>query len=172
MIDYHLARWKIQDSQILVDLSDAEEFIAFKLKYQTSPKNWTGMAPIVLTEGLTEIKTPLELNGFYFAFRVVIRNTTFKRALLTLNHAQFARGPRRPMIAFLKHRLNATAANFGPSTDILASAVLSRDASFDFATIRVGLASARPYLRKTANFHASIFNASNTFERRNIQGQS
>ena len=71
------ARWKIQNSQILW-IFQTRKFIAFKLEYQTSPKNWKEHGAIVLTEGLTEIKTRLELDGFYFAFRVVIGNTTFK----------------------------------------------------------------------------------------------
>ena len=73
------ARWKIQEFADIVDLSDAE-IHSIQTEIPDLPKELERHGAIVLTEGLTEIKTRLELDGFYFAFRVVIGNTTFKRS--------------------------------------------------------------------------------------------
>ena len=72
----------------IADLSDAE-IHSIQTRIPDLPIELERHGAIVLTEGLTEIKTRLELDGFYFAFRVVIGNTTFKRSFY-LNNAQFA----------------------------------------------------------------------------------
>ena len=74
----------------IVDLSDAE-IHSIQIEIPDLPKESEKHGKIALTEGLTEIKTPLDLDGFYFAFRVFIRNTRFE-GMFTLQHAQFAEG--------------------------------------------------------------------------------
>ena len=97
----------------IVDLSDAE-IQSIQTKIPDLPKELEWGGAIVLSEGLTEIKTPLELDGFYFAFPVVIQKTTFT-SLLTLKHAQFARGTTVDDCVFEKG-LNANRASIGRST--------------------------------------------------------
>ena len=71
--NYHL-QMKNPKFADIVDLSDAE-IHSIQTEIPDLPIELERHGAIVLTEGLTEIKTPLELNGFYFAFRVVIENT-------------------------------------------------------------------------------------------------
>ena len=108
LFDYHSQMENPRFADI-ADLSDAE-IRNIQTRIPDLPIELERHGAIVLTEGLTEIKTPLELDGFYFAFRVVIQNTRFK-SLLTLSHAQFAAGLMACDCVF-KEGLNATAANF------------------------------------------------------------
>jgi hypothetical protein len=150
-----------------VDLSDAEiQYIQTRIP--DLPIELERHGAIVLTEGLTEIKTPLELNGFYFAFRVVIGNTTFKRSFF-LNNAQFA-ADLEVYNCIFKHRLNATAAIFGPSTEFYECRFIE-GASFNFTKIEWSSFS-KAIFKMTANFHASIFNGSNTFEDAIFKGKA
>ena len=120
----------------IVDLSDAE-IHSIQTEIPDLPKDIGDLrkrsvvrSAIALTQGIPEIQTRLELDGFYFAFPVFIQNTTFK-SLLTLKHAQFAEGLTAVECVF-KKGLKATGASFGPFTTFsecrfnLASAVLSR----------------------------------------------
>ena len=113
----------------IVDLSDAE-FHSIQMKVAYLPKVLGEAQTIAVAKFDAEIKTRLELDGFYFAFPVFIQNTTFK-SLLTLKHAQFAEGLTAVECVF-KKGLKATGASFGPFTTFsecrfnLASAVLSR----------------------------------------------
>ena len=84
LFDYHSQMENPRFADIM-DLSDAE-IHNIQTKIPDLPKELERHGAIVLTEGFTKIKTRLELNGFYFAFRVVIQNTRFK-SLLTLSHA-------------------------------------------------------------------------------------
>ena len=95
------------------DLSDAE-IHNIQTEIPDLPKELEKRGEIALTEGLTKIKTPLELDGFYFAFGVAIENTTFQ-SVLTLNHAQFATSLYADDCIF-KEDLYAQGANFGPFT--------------------------------------------------------
>ena len=113
----------------IVDLSDTE-IHSIQMKVAYLPKVLGEAQTIAVAKFDAEIKTRLELDGFYFAFPVFIQNTTFK-SLLTLKHAQFAEGLTAVECVF-KKGLKATGASFGPFTTFsecrfnLASAVLSR----------------------------------------------
>jgi hypothetical protein len=103
----------------IVDLSDAEiRSIQTKIPDLQKEMAWPAIislnAGITANAGLTEIKTPLKLDGFYFAFGVVIRKTTFT-SVLTLKHAQFARGAIVDDCVFEKG-LNAKGASIGQFT--------------------------------------------------------
>jgi uncharacterized protein YjbI with pentapeptide repeats len=151
----------------IVDLSDTE-IHNIQTKIPDLPKEFEKHGAIVLTEGLTEIKTRLVLNGFYFAFRVVIGNTTFKRSLF-LNNAQFAADLEVYNFIF-KQRLNATAAIFGPSTEFYECRFIE-GASFNFTKIEWSSFS-KAIFKMRANFHESIFNGSNTFEDAIFKGKA
>ena len=164
--NYHL-QMKNPKFADIVDLSDAE-IHSIQTEIPDLPIELERHGAIVLTEGLTEIKTPLELNGFYFAFRVVIGNTTFKRSFF-LNNAQFA-ADLEVYNCIFKHRLNATAAIFGPSTEFYECRFIE-GASFNFTKIEWSSFS-KAIFKMTANFHASIFNGSNTFEDAIFKGKA
>jgi len=151
----------------IMDLSDAE-IHNIQTKIPDLPKELERHGAIVLTEGFTKIKKRLELNGFYFAFRVVIQNTRFK-SLLTLFHAQFAAGLMAYDCVF-KEGLNATAANFRPFTTFSECRFIGY-ASFDFATFDRSRFS-KALFKETAYFYASIFNASNTFNDAIFKGKA
>ena len=76
LFDYHSQMENPRFADI-ADLSDAE-IRNIQTRIPDLPIELERHGAIVLTEGLTEIKTPLELDGFYFAFRVVIEYTTLK----------------------------------------------------------------------------------------------
>ena len=104
----------------IVDLSDAE-IHSIQTEIPDLPKDIGDLrkrlvvrSAIALTQGIPEIQTRLELDGFYFAFRVFIQNTTFK-SLLTLQHAQFAERLDALECVF-EGSLIATDANFGSNT--------------------------------------------------------
>ena len=97
----------------IVDLSDAE-IHSIQIEIPDLPKELGKHGPIFLTNRNTKIQRGLGLDGFYFAFRVVIENTTFKR-LLSLCDAQFA----EHLDAFkcdFEGGLIAINANFGSTT--------------------------------------------------------
>jgi len=166
LFDYHSQMENPRFADI-ADLSDAE-IRNIQTRIPDLPIELERHGAIVLTEGLTEIKTPLELDGFYFAFRVVIGNTTFKRSFF-LNNAQFAANLEVYNCIF-KHRLNATAAIFGPSTEFYECRFIE-GASFNFTKIEWSSFS-KAIFKMTANFHASIFNGSNTFEDAIFKGKA
>ena len=151
----------------LMDLSDVK-IHDIQTKIPDLPKELERDGAIVLSEGLTEIQRVLDFNGFYFAFRVVIGNTTFKRSFF-LNNAQFAANLEVYNCIF-KHRLNATAAIFGPSTEFYECRFIE-GASFNFTKIEWSSFS-KAIFKMTANFHASIFNGSNTFEDAIFKGKA
>ncbi|MDC3324597.1 pentapeptide repeat-containing protein [Planktomarina temperata] len=151
----------------IVDLSDAE-IQSIQTKIPDLPKELERDGAIVLSEGLTEIKTPLELDGFYFAFRVVSGNTTFKRSLF-LNNAQFAADLEVDNCVF-REDLYATAANFGPFTTFRECRFIGY-ASFNFATFDRSRFS-KAIFNDTADFYASIFNASSTFNEAIFKGKA
>ena len=109
----------------IVDLSDAE-IHSIQTKIPGLPKELSGLAKelrdlslvsdepgaIALTEDIAEIKTFPELNGYYFAFRVVIARTRFKSPLF-LHFAQFAGGLSVNECVF-EQEIMADDANFGP----------------------------------------------------------
>ena len=109
----------------IVDLSDAE-IHSIQTKIPDLPKELSGLAEelrdlsivsdepgaIALTEGIAEIKTFPELNGYYFAFCVVIAHTRFKSPLF-LHFAQFAGGLSVNECVF-EQEIMADGANFGP----------------------------------------------------------
>ena len=97
----------------IVDLSDAE-FHSIQMKVAYLPKVLGEAQTIAVAKFDAEIKTRLELDGFYFAFPVFIQNTTFK-SLLTLKHAQFAAGLDAIKCDF-EGGLIAMNANFGSTT--------------------------------------------------------
>ena len=151
----------------IVDLSDAE-IHDIQTEIPDLPKEWGEDGGIALTEGLPEIKTRLELNGFYFAFGVFIRNTIFKSSL-TLQHAQFAEGLYAIECVF-EEVLNAVAANFGPFTTFRECRFIG-PALFNVATF--GRSSfSKAIFDETASFCASIFNASNTFRDAIFKGKA
>ena len=166
LFDYHSQMENPRFADI-ADLSDAE-IRNIQTRIPDLPIELERHGAIVLTEGLTEIKTPLELDGFYFAFRVVIGNTTFKRSFF-FNNAQFAANLEVYNCIF-KHRLNATAAIFGPSTEFYECRFIE-GASFNFTKIEWSSFS-KAIFKMTANFHASIFNGSNTFEDAIFKGKA
>jgi uncharacterized protein YjbI with pentapeptide repeats len=151
----------------IVDLSDAE-IQSIQTKIPDLPKELEWGGAIVLSEGFTEIKTPLELNGFYFAFRVVIKNTTFKRSFFLYN-AQFA-ADLEVYNCIFKHRLIAIAAIFGPSTEFYKCRFIG-GASFNFTKIKSSCFN-KAIFKVTANFHASIFNGSSTFNEAIFKGKA
>jgi len=151
----------------LMDLSDVK-IHDIQTKIPDLPKELERDGAIVLSEGLTEIQRVLDFNGFYFAFRVVIGNTTFKRSLF-LNNAQFAADLEVDNCVF-KEGLNATAANFGPFTTFRECRFIGY-ASFGFATFDRSRFS-KAIFNDTAYFHASIFNASNTFDDAIFKGKA
>jgi len=166
LFDYHSQMENPRFADIM-DLSDAK-IHNIQTKIPDLPKELERHGAIVLTEGFTKIKKRLELNGFYFAFRVVIQNTRFK-SLLTLFHAQFAAGLMAYDCVF-KEGLNATAANFRPFTTFSECRFIGY-ASFDFATFDRSRFS-KALFKETAYFYASIFNASNTFNDAIFKGKA
>ena len=125
----------------IVDLSDAE-FHSIQMKVAYLPKVLGEAQTIAVAKFDAEIKTRLELDGFYFAFPVFIQNTTFK-SLLTLKHAQFAEGLTAVECVF-KKGLKATGASFGPFTTFSECRFIERT-SFRDAKF------------KDANFHRANF---------------
>ena len=73
-IDAYQRQMKNPKFACIVDLSDAE-IHGIQTEIPKLPKEMTWRDQIFLSAVIAEIKTPLELDGFYFAFRVVIENT-------------------------------------------------------------------------------------------------
>ena len=99
----------------IVDLSDAE-IHSIQMKVAYLPKVLGEAQTIAVAEWDAEIKTRLELDGFYFAFRVVIEHTTIR--YIDLSRTQFAEGLGAVGCVF-KEDLNAKDANFGPFTSFI-----------------------------------------------------
>ena len=155
----------------IVDLSDAE-IRKIQTRIPDFPKVLSGLpkkfrnlilaseepGAIFLTKGIEEIKTPLELHGFYFAFRVFIRNTRFKSEL-TLQHAQFAAGLGAIECIF-EEGLDATAAKFESDTSFYKCQFIEgtsfRDAKF----------------KKVSNFSGASFEDYCVFENAEFAGRA
>ena len=147
-IDEYQRQMKNPKFACIVDLSDAE-IHGIQTEIPKLPKEMTWRDQIFLSAVIAEIKTPLELNGFYFAFRVVIGNSRFKR-LLTLQHAQFAAGLGANKCVF-KEGLDAKGASFGSFTTFSECRFIGRT-SFHGAKF------------KSASFQRANFEAACTFE--------
>ena len=139
----------------IVDLSDAEihsiqtEIPDLAKEIHDLRKLPAPYPVIALTDGSAIIQRFPVLSGFYFAFEVLIRNTTFQ-SLLTLNDALFAEGLTAFECVFAKG-LTAAAANFGPVTTFFECRFIET-ASFSDAKF------------KNANFHRANFEDACTFE--------
>jgi len=98
------------------------------------------------------------LDGFYFAFRVFIQNTTFK-SLLTLQHAQFAERLDALECVF-EGSLIATDANFGSNTLFFYKCHFIANASFHGAKF------------KSAIFHQAKFKNGCNFKDAEFAGRA
>ena len=148
----------------IVDLSDAE-IHSIQTEIPDLPKDIGDLrkrsvvrSAIALTQGIPEIQTRLELDGFYFAFRVFIQNTTFK-SLLTLQHAQFAERLDALECVF-EGSLIATDANFGSNTLFFYKCHFIANASFHGAKF------------KSAIFHQAKFKNGCNFKDAEFAGRA
>ena len=137
----------------IVDLSDAE-IRSIQTKIPDLQKEMAWLATISLNAGIARIQRHLQLDGFYFAFRVVILDTRIM-SLLTLYNAQFA-GDLDAIGCTFKGGLKATDANFRSNTRFYQCHFIE-STSFRDAKFKKNTDFGRANFKKDCNFNDAEF---------------
>ena len=133
----------------IAELSDTT-IHAIQTKIQDLPTELGQYDPINMAAGVPEIKMPLNLEGFYFAFPVWLMGLRFKESL-NLDNAQFSYGAHFTGCVFEKH-LWARESNFGGDANFV-DCKFNEGSSFRFATFGI------------ADFRSANFEGHNNFEK-------
>jgi hypothetical protein len=133
----------------IAELSDTT-IHAIQTKIQDLPTELGQYDPINMAAGVPEIKMPLNLEGFYFAFPVWLMGLRFKESL-NLDNAQFSYGAHFTGCVFEKH-LWARESNFERNAGF-ADCKFNEGSSFHSATFEF------------ADFRSANFEGHNNFEK-------
>ena len=123
---------------------------AIQTKIQDRPTELDPFDEINMAADIQEIKMPLNLEGFYFAFPVWLTGLRFT-ASLNLNYAQFSHGALFTGCVFEK-RLLARESNFGGDGNFV-DCKFNEGSSFSSATFEM------------ADFRSANFEGHNNFEK-------